>query len=51
MSDKTFTICLLPDAVKDEEIENWAAKKIQNSFKQYKYHKTMSLDKDGDDLV
>lgn len=39
-------------AVKDEEIENWAAKKIQNSFKQYKYHKTMSLDKDGgDDLV
>lgn len=23
------------DAVKDDEIENWAAKKIQYSFKQY----------------
>ena len=27
------------DAIRDEEIENWAAKKIQNSFKQYKKSK------------
>ena len=32
------------DAVKDEEIENWAAIKIQHSFKQYKNHKTLSQD-------
>lgn len=31
-------------AVKDDEIENWAALKIQNSFKQYKYQKTLSKD-------
>ena len=28
------------DAVKDDEIENWAAKKIQSSFKQYKHQKS-----------
>lgn len=33
-----------PCAIKDDEIENWAAKKIQSSFKQYKYQKTISLD-------
>jgi len=27
-------------AVKDDEIENWAAKKIQSSFKQYKHQKS-----------
>jgi len=27
-------------AVKDDEIENWAAKKIQSSFKQYKHEKS-----------
>merc|ERR1712141_378029 len=27
-------------AVKDDEIENWAAKKIQNSFKEYKSQKS-----------
>ena len=26
----------VPDAVKDDEIETWAAKTIQHSFKQYK---------------
>jgi len=31
-------------AIKDDEIENWAAKKIQSSFKQYKYQKTISQD-------
>ena len=29
-------------AVKDDEIEDWAAKKIQSSFKQYKHQKTLS---------
>ncbi|XP_040568365.1 eye-specific diacylglycerol kinase isoform X2 [Lepeophtheirus salmonis] len=29
-------------AVKDAEIENWAAKKIQRSFKEYKYNKSLS---------
>ena len=41
-----MTFSFLPDAVKDAEIENWAAKKIQSSFKQYKYHKTLSKDVD-----
>ena len=38
------------DAVKDDEIEDWAAKKIQNSFKHYKHQKTLSKDLsfDGD---
>ena len=27
-------------AVKDDEIENWAAQKIQRSFKQYKHQKS-----------
>lgn len=31
-------------AVKDDEIEDWAAKKIQSSFKQYKHQKTLSRD-------
>ena len=31
----------ISDAVRDDEIENWAAKKIQSSFKQYKYQKTL----------
>ena len=35
------------DAVRDDEIENWAAKKIQYSFKQYKYQKTLSQDGGG----
>lgn len=37
----------ISDAVKDDEIENWAAKKIQNSFKQYKYQKNLSQDGTG----
>jgi len=37
-------------AVKDDEIEDWAAKKIQSSFKLYKHQKTLSKDLsiDGD---
>ena len=33
---------ILSVAVKDDEIEDWAAKKIQSSFKQYKHQKTLS---------
>lgn len=36
--DETF----FSDAVKDDEIENWAAKKIQSSFKEYRYQKSMA---------
>ncbi len=35
--------------MKDDEIENWAAKKIQSSFKQYKYQKTLSKETSTDD--
>jgi len=38
-----FSINLFADAVKDAEIETWAAKTIQHSFKQYK-KKTLSQD-------
>ena len=34
-------IVYFTDAVKDDEIETWAAKTIQHSFKQYK-QKTLS---------
>ena len=40
MLDVTF----LSDGVKNDEIEDWAAKKIQNSFKLYKHQKTLSRD-------
>jgi len=39
----TFHFCFT-DAVKDDEIEDWAAKKIQSSFKLYKHQKTLSKD-------
>ena len=42
-SHKTKTFSLILDAVKDEEIENWAAAKIQSSFKQYR-QKTLSIE-------
>lgn len=39
-------VCIA-DAVKDAEIENWAATKIQSSFKQYKSQKTRTKE-DGE---
>ena len=46
----SFSIICFTDAVKDDEIEDWAAKKIQSSFKLYKHQKTLSKDLsiDGD---
>ena len=40
-SRPNYDIDYIPDAVKDDEIETWAAKTIQHSFKQYK-KKTLS---------
>ena len=37
---KEKKILIFAVAVKDDEIENWAAKKIQSSFKQYKHEKS-----------
>jgi hypothetical protein len=35
----------ISDDVRDDEIDNWAAKKIQTSFKHYKYQKSLSQDR------
>jgi hypothetical protein len=42
-----MSLVFFSDAVRDEEIEDWAAKKIQNSFKQYKHQKTLSQEGDA----
>ena len=34
-----------PDDVRDDEIDNWAAKKIQTSFKKYQHQKSLSQDR------
>lgn len=36
---------MLSDDVRDDEIDNWAAKKIQTSFKHYKHQKSLSQDR------